>query len=57
MNTAVNEYDDSIMASGTDSGYCAMYADLRDPEKLMVHKAGMEIDGQVRQHPTSGGKL
>ena len=46
MNTAVNEYDSGIMASGTDSGYCAMYADLRDPEKLMVHKAGMEIDGQ-----------
>ena len=46
MNAAVNAYDDSIMAEGTGSGYCAMYADLRDPEKLMVHKAAMEIDGQ-----------
>ena len=46
MNGAVNAYDDSIMAEGMDSGYCAMYADLRDPEKLTVHKAAMEIDGQ-----------
>ena len=45
MNGAVNAYDDSIMASGM-SAYCHMYADLRDPEKLVVHMAVMEIDGQ-----------
>ena len=46
MNTAVNEYDSSIMASGMNSGYCAMYADLRDPEKTVVREAAMEIDGE-----------
>ena len=45
MNGAVNAYDDSIMASGM-SAYCKMYADLRDPEKLVVRTAVMEIDGQ-----------
>ncbi|MCY4507639.1 MAG: hypothetical protein OXG35_11870, partial [Acidobacteria bacterium] len=45
MNAAVNEYDPGIMASGMNSGYCAMYADLGDHEKTVVHKAGMEIDG------------
>ena len=45
MNVAVNEYDPAIMATGMDSGYCAMYADLRDPEKTVVHEAVMEIDG------------
>ena len=45
MNAAVNEYDPGIMATGMDSGYCAMYADLRDPEKTVVREAVMEIDG------------
>ena len=45
MNAAVNEYDSGLMAEGMDSGYCAMYADLRDPEKTVVHEAVMEIDG------------
>ena len=45
MNAAVNEYDPGLMAMGMDSGYCAMYADLRDPEKTVVHEAVMEIDG------------
>ena len=45
MNAAVNAYDPDIMAAGMGS-YCAPYADLRDPEKLTVHNAAMEIDGQ-----------
>ena len=45
-NAAVNEYRPDIMASGMDSGYCEMYADLRDPEKTVVREAAMEIDGE-----------
>ena len=45
MNAAVNEYDRSIGAEGTDSGYCAMYAGLGAEEKRNVDRAAAEIGG------------
>ena len=46
MNAAVNEYDPAIMATGMDSGYCAMYADLGESEMSVVGMAAMEISGE-----------
>ncbi|MCY4633689.1 MAG: hypothetical protein OXG04_04130 [Acidobacteria bacterium] len=45
MNAAVNEYDPTIMAEGTDSGFCAMYDGLGNTEKSVVNMAAREIGG------------
>lgn len=45
MNAAMNAYDSTIMASGMDSGFCAMYAELGNLETPMVNMAADEITG------------